>query len=90
MAFLKEDEMRDALLVVYANKMDLPHALSVTELASKLEELKGRKWHLQPASAVSGDGLLEALDLADRTLKTIKSKKKETCYRILLSIVPFF
>ena len=28
MAFLKEDELRDALLLVYANKMDLPHALS--------------------------------------------------------------
>ena len=42
MAFLKEDELRDALLLVYANKMDLPHALSVTELADKLGELKDR------------------------------------------------
>ena len=74
MELLKEDELRDALLLVYANKMDLPHALSVTELASKLGlgELKGRKWHLQPASAVSGDGLLEGLDWANRTLRIMK------------------
>ena len=28
---LKKDELRDALLLMYANKMDLPHALSVDE-----------------------------------------------------------
>ena len=57
--------------------------------AGKLGELMGRKWHLQPASAVSGDGLMEGLDWANRTLETKKNEKKNR-FRILLSIVPFF
>ena len=76
---LKEDELCDALLLVCANKMDLLHALSLTELASKLrlEELKGRKWHLQPASAVSADGLIDWTGQSNAQDK--EKVRKETC-----------
>ena len=33
---LNEDELRDAIVLVFANKQDLPNALSVTELTEKL------------------------------------------------------
>lgn len=33
---LLEDELKDAVLLVFANKQDLPNALSVSELADKL------------------------------------------------------
>ncbi|AWP08587.1 putative ADP-ribosylation factor 4-like [Scophthalmus maximus] len=33
---LLEDELKDAVLLVFANKQDLPNALSVTELSEKL------------------------------------------------------
>ena len=71
---LKEDELRDAVLLVYANKMDLPHARSVSEIADrlKLHSLQQRKWHVQAASATSGDGLFDGLGWAANVLKTQK------------------
>jgi ADP-ribosylation factor family len=33
---LKEDELRDAVLLVFANKQDLPNAMSAAELTDKL------------------------------------------------------
>merc|ERR1712187_1017787 len=33
---LSEDEMRDAVLLVFANKQDLPNAMSTSEVADKL------------------------------------------------------
>ena len=43
---LQEDELRDAVVLVFANKQDLPNALSVTDLTSKLglNQLR-RKWY---------------------------------------------
>jgi signal recognition particle receptor subunit beta len=72
---LKEEELKNAVLLVYANKSDLPNARSVAEVASrlKLNELRGRKWHVQSSSAVSGDGLFEGLGWAANALKTQKT-----------------
>lgn len=33
---LREDELRDAVLLVYANKQDLPNAMNASELTEKL------------------------------------------------------
>jgi len=61
---LKEDELRDCLVLVFANKQDLPNALSVTEVTTKLglNNLRGRKWYVQAATATQGTGLYEGLD----------------------------
>merc|ERR1712227_657451 len=60
---LNEDELRDAIVLVFANKQDLPNALSVTELTEKLglNQLR-RKWYVQAAGATQGTGLYEGLD----------------------------
>ncbi len=44
-AMLAEDEMRDALLLVLANKQDLPKAMPVHELTDRLglHALRGRQ-----------------------------------------------
>jgi ADP-ribosylation factor protein 1 len=61
---LGEDELRDAALLVFANKQDLPNAMSVAEVTDKLglHALKNRKWYIQSTCATSGDGLYEGLD----------------------------
>jgi len=61
---LNEDELRDAVLLVFANKQDLPNAMSVAELTDKLglNNLRSRKWYIQSTCATSGDGLYEGLD----------------------------
>ncbi|KAG9391909.1 Small GTPase superfamily, ARF/SAR type [Carpediemonas membranifera] len=61
---LGEDELRDALLLVFANKQDLPNAMTAAEMTEKLglHDLKNRNWYIQATCATSGDGLLEGLD----------------------------
>jgi len=61
---VNEDELRDAIVLVFANKQDLPNALSVSEITEKLKlhQLRGRKWYVQAATATQGTGLYEGLD----------------------------
>lgn len=42
---LQEDELRDAVLLVFANKQDLPNAMSAAELTDKLglNQLRNRR-----------------------------------------------
>merc|ERR1712048_1268239 len=69
---LNEDEMRDAVLLVLANKQDLPHAMTAAEVTEKLglSKLRNRRWFVQPAGATTGDGLYEGLDWLSRTLSS--------------------
>jgi len=71
---LSEDELRDAVLLVFANKQDLPNAMSVNEITERLglNQLRGRQWYIQACCATTGDGLYEGLDWLSNTL----SKKK--------------
>ncbi|XP_051957306.1 ADP-ribosylation factor 5-like [Xyrauchen texanus] len=61
---LQEDEMRDAVVLVLANKQDLPKAMPVHELTERLglHALKSRQWYVQATCAVQGSGLYEGLD----------------------------
>ena len=58
---LNEDELRDALLLVFANKQDLPNAMNAAEITDKLglHSLRQRSWYIQATCATSGDGLYE-------------------------------
>jgi len=71
---LAEDELRDAVLLVFANKQDLPNAMKVQEVTERLglNKLRNRQWFIQGTSATTGDGLFEGLDWLSATL----SKKK--------------
>ena len=71
---LAEDELRDAVLLVFANKQDLPNAMSVNEVTERLglNGLRNRQWFIQATCATSGDGLYEGLDWLSKTL----SKRK--------------
>mmetsp|Transcript_35003 Transcript_35003/g.68112 ORF Transcript_35003/g.68112 Transcript_35003/m.68112 type:complete len:181 (-) Transcript_35003:151-693(-) len=70
---LQEDELRDAVVLVFANKQDLPNAMKVKQVTESLglEKLR-RQWYVQGTCATSGDGLYEGLDWLSSTL----SKKK--------------
>eukprot|EP00439_Symbiodinium_sp_Y106_P002751 s9445_g1.t1 len=69
---LNEDEMRDAVLLVFANKQDLPNAMTAAEVTEKLglHNLRHRQWFIQSACATTGDGLYEGLDWLSRTLSS--------------------
>jgi ADP-ribosylation factor protein 1 len=67
---LNEEEMRDAVLLVFANKQDLPNAMTAAEITEKLglHSMRNRQWFIQSACATTGDGLYEGLDWLSRTL----------------------
>merc|ERR1719414_1628337 len=72
MKMLEEEEMREAALLVLANKQDLPHSMTATEVGRKLglPALRGRPWFIQSACATTGDGLYEGLDWLSSTLSS--------------------
>uniref|UniRef100_A0A914M660 ADP-ribosylation factor n=2 Tax=Meloidogyne incognita TaxID=6306 RepID=A0A914M660_MELIC len=71
MRMLSEDELRDSVLLVFANKQDLPNAMNAAELTDKLglHTLRNRNWYIQATCATSGDGLYEGLDWLSNQLK---------------------
>jgi ADP-ribosylation factor protein 1 len=71
---LNEDELREAVLLVFANKQDLPNAMSVAEITDKLglHAIRNRKWYIQSTCATSGDGLYEGLDWLSGALRAQK------------------
>lgn len=63
-AMLNEDELKDAALLVFANKQDQPGAKGAGEIseALKLGELRDRNWSIVACSAVDGSGVDEGMD----------------------------
>eukprot|EP00949_MAST-11_sp_MAST-11-sp1_P002499 g2499.t1 len=60
----QEEALRDAILLVFSNKQDLPNAMNASEMVEKLglRSRSNRKWYIQAACATQGDGLYEGLD----------------------------
>lgn len=75
-SMLAEEELRDAVLLVFANKQDLPQAAKVAEVTERLglSKLRNRQWYIQGSSALSGDGLFEGLEWMVNTISKKKGK----------------
>jgi ADP-ribosylation factor protein 1 len=71
---LDEDELNDAVVLVLANKQDLPNSMPAAEVAEKLglHALRRHRWFIQSACATTGEGIYEGLDWLTSAL----SKKK--------------
>lgn len=63
-AMLNEEELREAALLVFANKQDQPGARGAGEIseALRLGELKDRNWSIVACSAVDGRGINDGMD----------------------------
>jgi ADP-ribosylation factor-like protein 1 len=61
---LNEEELKDASLLVFANKQDQPGAKGAGEIseALRLGELRDRNWSIMACSAVDGSGVNEGMD----------------------------
>jgi ADP-ribosylation factor protein 1 len=72
---LNEPELSDAVLLVFANKQDLPKAMKPADVAERLglSALRTRVWHIQGCCATTGDGLYEGLDWLVETLAKRKA-----------------
>ncbi|XP_054246222.1 ADP-ribosylation factor 1-like isoform X1 [Indicator indicator] len=74
MRMMSNVEFCDALLLVFANKQDLPNAMNAAEITDKLglHSLRHRNWYIQATCATSGDGLYEGLDWLSNQLRNQK------------------
>lgn len=61
---LNEEELREAALLVFANKQDQPGVLGAAEIseALRLTALKERSWSIFGCSAVTGEGVNDGMD----------------------------
>lgn len=73
---LQEPELKGACLLVFANKQDLPKAVSTAQMieALGLRDIKDRPWHVQGATATTGEGLFEGLEWVSQSVA--KTQKK--------------
>lgn len=57
-------EMLNAVILVFANKSDLPNALNKAEVTERLQmhKLRNRAWFVQESCALTGDGILVGLN----------------------------
>ncbi|CAG8695525.1 7519_t:CDS:2 [Ambispora leptoticha] len=63
-ALLQEERLAGASLLVFANKQDLPGALTDQEIRKglQLDEIVTHHWAIQACSAVTGENLLVGMD----------------------------
>ena len=75
---LNETELENAALLIFANKQDLPNAMSVEQIKQSLQlnTIQNREWYIQASCASTGDGLFEGLDWLSQTLTKKKQSKK--------------
>ena len=68
---LQDDRLREAVLLVMANKQDMPHAMNTAEVTTKLglHNLSNREWFIQSTCAVTGEGIVDGLEWLANTLK---------------------
>ncbi|GMH39077.1 hypothetical protein BSKO_06975 [Bryopsis sp. KO-2023] len=62
---LDADDLRDVVLIVFANKQDRPNAMTIAEIIDQLDlrSLHQCDWYIQGTCATTGDGLHEGLDM---------------------------
>ncbi|KAL7667984.1 hypothetical protein ACOME3_008705 [Neoechinorhynchus agilis] len=60
---VNDREMRDAAILIYANKQDMTDSMTPEEIQDRLalSKLTSRKWYIQPSCAMSGAGIYEGI-----------------------------
>ncbi|TDG41456.1 hypothetical protein AWZ03_012113 [Drosophila navojoa] len=82
-SMLRVNELKDSVVLVFANKQDLPNAIAPDELARQLclHELHQR-WAIRGACASSGKGILDGMELLYRMIRQrrqrMRSERKKT------------
>lgn len=71
LSMLDEEELKTAILLVFANKQDMEQAMSPAEIAKELglSAIKNRKWQIFKTSALKNIGLEEGMEWLAESLK---------------------
>ena len=60
---IANQNLKNAVILIFANKQDLPGAKSINKIIDEYElnKIKNHIWHVQPCSAIKGDGLVNGI-----------------------------
>lgn len=69
-SMLEEEELSSAVLLILANKQDIPGCMTISEVAGSLglAAIRNRRYQIFKTSALKGEGLNEAMDWLTNTL----------------------
>ena len=72
----EEEDLRDAILLVFANKQDQKGALNAQQISDALglPEVRNRQWSIQETSALKGKGLFEGFDWLVTCIKGVEGE----------------
>ncbi|KAJ9450335.1 ADP-ribosylation factor-like protein 1 [Diplonema papillatum] len=75
---LAEEELKDAVLLILANKSDLACSMSVADVVGQwdLSSIRDRTWTVRPCSALTGEGINEAMDWLVSAVEQKKMDKR--------------
>lgn len=64
MSIIEEEELKNAVVCVFANKQDMPQAMTTADIAEAmgLSSIVDKKWTIIATSALRGDGLKEGFE----------------------------
>lgn len=76
-SIITSEEMQGVPFIIFANKQDLPNAMSPSAIIDKmaLNRLTGHEWYIQATCATSGDGLFEGMSSFSRLVKNFKKQR---------------
>ncbi|XP_039493408.1 ADP-ribosylation factor-like protein 3 isoform X1 [Drosophila santomea] len=68
---LMDNRLKQVPVLIFANKQDMPDAMSASEVAEKMSlvQLQGRTWEIKACTAVDGTGLKEGMDWVCKNMK---------------------
>lgn len=68
---LMDNRLKQVPVLIFANKQDMPDAMSASEVAEKMSlvQLQGRTWEIKACTATDGTGLKEGMDWVCKNMK---------------------
>jgi len=78
---IREEFMVSVPFVIIANKSDLPMAVKPSEIIEQLNlhSISKRRWYFQPASAITGEGITEAMRQLAQMIKENRKNGTSCC-----------
>lgn len=72
MNIIEEEELKNAVVCIFANKQDMQNAMTTAEIAQSLglSSIIDKKWTIIATSALRGDGLKEGFEWISHAVQT--------------------
>ena len=69
---LSSEQLKSAVLLVFANKQDVKDAMTAAEISDALglHAVKDHGWHIQESCALTGFGLTDGMDWISRSINS--------------------